>query len=37
LSATIVLAEEPAAAEPGRILIRAGHVLDIRTGAEKAD
>ncbi len=41
-SATSALAEEPAlatpaAAAPGRILIRAGHVLDIRTGAEKAD
>jgi imidazolonepropionase-like amidohydrolase len=35
LSATIVLGEEPAAADPGRILIRAGHVLDIRTGVEK--
>ena len=30
-------ADEPATPIPGRILIRAGHVLDVRTGAEPAD
>jgi imidazolonepropionase-like amidohydrolase len=34
-SATTVSADEAAA--PGRILIRAGHVLDVRTGTEAAD
>lgn len=35
--ASVATAEEAAPAAPTRILIRAGHVLDIRTGAEKAD
>jgi len=34
-AAAAVRADEPAA--PGRILIRAGHVLDVRTGKESAD
>jgi imidazolonepropionase-like amidohydrolase len=35
LTATTLAADESAA--PGRILIRAGHVLDVRTGNEAAD
>jgi imidazolonepropionase-like amidohydrolase len=36
-SAPSVRADEPVTAMAGRILIRAGHVLDVRTGAEPAD